>query len=155
MIFPTLRLKKPIFCTKFPTIAQIFILLPHFFVKIRRYFRKPCPKKPVFHIFGALRILSNTAQNRAYNASKNTTFNFAAEIARLVKRSTFATAKDRIFIVHVFTSLQTCEKSSPSQIDICSLDDFIGTFCLAIKGGKSKNLYKAFRVQSRVLRAAP
>ena len=27
------------------------------------------------------------------------TFNIAAEIARLVKRSTFATAKDRIFIV--------------------------------------------------------
>ena len=99
MVFPTLWLKKPVFCTKFPTIAQILILIAHFFVKIRRYFRKLCSKKPVFRNFEALRILSNTVQNRTYNASKNTTFNIAAEIARLVKRSTFATAKDRIFIV--------------------------------------------------------
>ena len=33
------------------------------------------------------------------NRLKIGTFNIAAEIARLVKRSTFATAKDRIFIV--------------------------------------------------------
>ena len=33
------------------------------------------------------------------NYRQKTTFNIAAEIARLVKRSTFATAKDRIFIV--------------------------------------------------------
>ena len=33
--------------------------------------------------------------------------------------------------MHVFTSLRTCEKSSPSQIDICLVDDFKGTFNFA------------------------
>ena len=43
--------------------------------------------------------VSSLFLNVQYNNVEFRTFNFAAEIARLVKRSTFATAKDRIFIV--------------------------------------------------------